>query len=100
MGGAERFPNERLLEEWEEDHCVGPAEPRLYFTGFFSARRVLGRSYLICMYARFRRLLSVLTIENKLTFLGFILLSSEPVERTRRRSLEVRPYSQAVNPPR
>lgn len=32
-GGAERFPNERLLEEWEEDHCVGPAEPRLYFTG-------------------------------------------------------------------
>lgn len=72
--------------------------------GFFSAhscsvRPVLGRSYLICMYALFRRLLSVLTIENKLTFLGFILLSSEPVEKTRRRSLEVRPYSQAVNPP-
>lgn len=56
------------------------------------------RSYLICMYALFRRLLSVLTIENKLTFLGFIPLSSEPVEKTRRRSLEVGPYSQAVNP--
>lgn len=73
--------------------------------GFLSARsrserRVLGRSYLICMYALFRRLLSVLTIENKLTFHGFILLSSEPVEKTGRRSLEVRPYSQAVNPPR
>lgn len=70
--------------------------------GFFqrSARRVLSRSYLICMYALLRRLLSVLTIENKLTFLGFILLSSESVEETGRRSLEVRPYSQAVNPPR
>lgn len=32
-GGAESSPNEHLLGEWEKDHCAGPTETRLYFTG-------------------------------------------------------------------
>lgn len=55
-------------------------EPHLYFTCRFSAYTwtcalVLFQSYLICMYAFFICLFSALTIENKLTFLGFILSS-------------------------
>lgn len=61
---------------------------------------VLFQSYLICMYALFISLFSALTIENKLTFLGFIFVFSKPVEKTWRRTQEVRPHSQAVNPPR
>lgn len=80
-------------------------EPDLCFTCRFSAYTwtcalVLFQSHLICMYALFISLFSVLTIENKLTFLGFIFVFSKPVEKTWRRTQEVRPYSQAVNPPR
>lgn len=80
-------------------------EPHLYFTCSFAAYTwtcalVLFQSYLICMYALFFALFSALTIENKLTFLGFIFVFSKPVEKTWRRTQEVRPYSQAVNPPR
>lgn len=80
-------------------------EPHLYFTCTFSAYTwtcalVLFQSYLICMYALFISLFLALTIENKLTFLGFIFVFSKPVEKTWRRTQEVRPYSRAVNPPR
>lgn len=80
-------------------------EPHLYFTCRFAAYTwtcalVLFQSYLICMYALFISLFSALTIENKLTFLGFIFVFSKPVEKTWRRTQEVRPYSQAVNPRR
>lgn len=51
------------------------------------------------MYALFICRSSALTIENKLTFLGFIFVFSKPVEKTWRRTHKVRPYSQAVNPP-
>lgn len=79
-------------------------ETHLYFTRRFSAYTrtctlVLSQSYLICMYALFICLFSAVTIENKLTFLGFIFVSSKPAEKTWRRTQEVRPYSQAVNPP-
>lgn len=33
-GGAETSPKEHLLEEWEKDHCAGPTEMRLYFSGW------------------------------------------------------------------
>lgn len=78
-------------------------ETHLYFTCWFSAYTrtdsfVLSPSYLICMYALFISPLSALTIENKLTFLGFIFVPSKPEEKTWRRSAEVRAYSRAVNP--
>ena len=59
-------------------------------------------SVLLDMYvcALYLSPLSALTIENKLTFLGFIFVFSKPVEKTWRRTQEVRPHSQAVNPPR
>lgn len=51
------------------------------------------------MYALSSALFSALTIENKLTFLGFIFVFSKPAEKTWRQTQEVRPYSQPVNPP-
>lgn len=79
-------------------------ETHLYFTCWFSAYTqtctlVLSQSYLICMYSLFICLFLELTIENKLTFLGFIFVFSKPAEETWRRTQEVRPYSQAVNSP-
>lgn len=79
------------------------AETRLYFTCRFAAYTrtcalVLSRPHLICMYALFFGPSSTATIENKLTFLGFIFVSSKPAEETWRRTGEVSPYSQAVNP--
>lgn len=79
------------------------AETRLYFTCRFAAYTrtcalVLSRPHLICMYALFFCPSSTVTIENKLTFLGFIFVSSKPAEETWRRTGEVSPYSQAVNP--
>lgn len=80
------------------------AQSHVCFTCRFSAYTwtcalVLFPSYLICMYALSNALFSALTIENKLTFLGFIFVFSKPAEKTWRQTQEVRPYSQPVNPP-
>lgn len=94
VGGWGRNFSKLVLIEWGEDKDPSPQShvsiPLVAYTW----------TYLICMYALFNTLFWALTIENKLTFLGFIFVSSKPVERTWRRTQEVRPYSQPVNPPR
>lgn len=72
-------------------------QPQLHFTCRFSAYTwtsalVLSQSRLICMYALFICLRSASTIENKLTFLGFIFVFSKPAEK----NLEAHPGGQAI----
>lgn len=107
MWGMEAEPKVLQISRYSRQTIVtarsSSAETRLYFTCRFAAYTrtcalVLSRPHLICMYALFLRPSSTVTIENKLTFLGFIFVSSKPAEETWRRTGEVSPYSQAVNP--